>query len=150
VFLEVNIKKILDEKSSVSCDKKYLIDKILGTENWFQLVLKMKDPEKINKELQDDKFIKYIVDNFSDKDILIYLNLINNIKSYGDKFSDENTSLLIDRIFSKIKLRQEEDIDYIESIITNSTILEFINLYIDNFDSFDKLFNKILENFINK
>jgi len=152
-FNKINIENILEEKSYITCDKKYLIDKLLDTDNWFQKVLKMKIPAILKKVLEDDKVVKYVINNFSDKDILLYLNLINKIHYYYENdISDENYDLLIDKIFSKSEYKKEENnIEYIKNIITNPTNIKFINLFIDDFDSFDKLFDsEVLKEFLNK
>ena len=134
VFENINIEDALNKKTYLKCDKKYLINKLLETSNWFESILNTDNLYLFEDVILDERLQDKLLDDNNEKNIIDYIFLLQfQIGNYYILNENNFLEKIIKKVYDK------KDNTYLEKILNNWNILKFIKQYRDRFNSFDDI-----------
>ncbi len=132
----IDINRVFERTTSADEYIEYdMVNKLLSTENWIQKCFdNVKHLGFLREVIKNHKVCNHVLNNFSDKEIIKYLIIINN-----DIISLRDHVMLsfFDNLITKIS--GEKNKNYVNKIIRNGNIIDFISLYREDFPDFKSI-----------
>jgi len=114
VFENINIEDALNKKTYLKCDKKYLINKLLETSNWFESILNTDNLYLFEDVILDERLQDKLLDDNNEKNIIDYIFLLQfQIGNYYILNENNFLEKIIKKVYDK------KDNTYLEKILNN-------------------------------